>query len=197
VQLAFRPFIPTAQILPPKASRLICPARAVRFNTMSLLAVLLSTRENAAMVRRLLASVAPIAALVAVLFAAGPAYAVGYWNLPGNTCQCWGYGWGAGHHACFVLGPITHNGAFAHNEVRLPYAPQPPYTCYGCDSYNYDFRQPSQFAPIQYQTVPQVVEPGFNEPTPEMTSPTLAPDALPMPEAPAPSRPLFEAPVEP
>ena len=148
------------------------------------------------MVRRLLARVAPIAALVAVLFAPAAANAVGYWNLPGNTCQCWGYGWGAGHHACLVLGPITCD-AFAHNEVRLPHAPQPPYACYHCDSYNYDFRQPSPFAPAEYQTSPQVMEPTFNEPTPEMTSPILAPEPLPMPESPAPSRPLFEAPVEP
>lgn len=153
------------------------------------------------MVRRLLTSVAPVVALVAVLFATAPAHAVGYWNLPGNTCQCWGYGWGAGHHACLVLGPITHDGALAHNEVRLPHAPQPPYACYGCDNYNYDFRQPSQFAPVEYQAAPQVMEPtphepAPNEPTSEMTPPALAPEALPLPEAPAPPAPLFEAPVE-
>jgi hypothetical protein len=163
---------------------------------MSLFAVLHYTREIAAMVRRLLTTVAPVAALVAALFAPAHAYAVGYWNLPGNTCQCWGYGWGAGHHACLMLGPITHDGALAHKEVRLPHAPQPPYACYGCDNYNYDFRQPSQFAPVEYQTAPQVTEPTLNETAPEMTPPALAPEALPLPEAPAPSRPLFEAPIE-
>jgi hypothetical protein len=135
--------------------------------------------------------IAPIVALLAVLFGGAPAFAVGYWNLPGNFCQCTGYGWGAGHHACLVLGPITCGDCCAHHEVRLPCAPQPPYACYGCDSYNYDFRQPSQFGPVEYQTTPQIVEP-----TPDMASPSLTPDALPMPEAPAPSRPIFEAPVE-
>ena len=149
------------------------------------------------MVRRLLACIA----LVAVLLAAGPVYAVGYWNLPGNVCQCWGYGWGAGHHACFVLGPISHDSALAHNEVRLPCAPHPPYAYYNSGSYNYDFRQPAQLAPVEYLPSPQVAAPTTEAlpaeaSTRETPVPTLTPDPLPMQEEPAPPRALFEPPVE-
>jgi hypothetical protein len=54
-----------------------------------------------------------------------PALAVGYWNLPGNFCQCFGYGWGPGYHASMVLGPPSCDGIFAHDVVRLPAAPSP------------------------------------------------------------------------
>ena len=60
-----------------------------------------------------------------------PATAIGYYNLPGSFCQCFGYGKGAGYHSCLVLGPSTCSGCCATNEVRLQYPPQPPYACYG------------------------------------------------------------------
>jgi hypothetical protein len=124
-----------------------------------------------------------MAAMLGVLSAATPAFAVGYWNVPGNVAQWWGYGWGAGHHACLVLGPVSHKGAFAHNHRRLPYAPQPDYGCYGGCTYNYDFRQPAQFMPGEYQPLP--------------ASPALTPETLPMPDAgPAPD-PSGPTPVEP
>jgi hypothetical protein len=192
--------------LPPVASLLIRAAGAVRFNTMNLRFVPPNFREVAVMVRRLLACVAPFAALVAVLSTAGTARAIGYWNVPGTFCQCAGYGWGAGHHACYVLGPINCRDCFDHGEVRLPYAPQPPYACYGGGTYNYDFRQPGQYAPVEYQTMPQDVVPTTDVSTPEATLPepapqSLTPDPLPMPERSipepsAPSRPLFDSPVE-
>jgi len=58
------------------------------------------------------------------------ASAVGYYNLPGSFCQCFGYGNGAGYHSCLVLGPSTWNGFCAPHEVRIPYAPRPPYDWY-------------------------------------------------------------------
>lgn len=91
--------------------------------------------------------IAVLAVLLAVLSTATPAYALGYWNLPGNAAQWWGYGWGGGHHACFVLGPVSHHGAFSHRHVRLPHAPQPAYGWSGECTQRFDFRQPSpQFA---------------------------------------------------
>jgi hypothetical protein len=97
--------------------------------------------------RRPLIALAPIAALFAILLVAAPAGAVGYWNLPGSFCQCFGYGWGAGHHASFVLGPITIDDCLAHNEVRLKHPPSPPCACYDyCDSYG-SFCQPSMIEP--------------------------------------------------
>jgi hypothetical protein len=101
---------------------------------------------------------------------AASAQAVGYWNVPGNLAQWWGYGWGGGHHACFVLGPVTHHGAFMHHHKRLPYAPQPVYDCYDGCCYNYDFRQPA---------------------------PSTTPDVLPLPEPAVAPDTAFPAPVEP
>jgi hypothetical protein len=80
---------------------------------------------------RLMLCTAMIAAGTWCGFAAAPASAVGYYNLPGTFCQCFGYGNGAGHHACLVLGPSTPWGCCATNEVRLPYPPQPTYDCSG------------------------------------------------------------------
>jgi hypothetical protein len=59
-----------------------------------------------------------------------PASAIGYYNLPGSFCQCFGCGNGAGHHACLVLGPSSCCGCCATNEVRLQCPPQPPYGDY-------------------------------------------------------------------
>ena len=74
-----------------------------------------------------------VGCLAAALTAATsePARAIGYYNLPGSFCQCFGYGNGAGHHACLVLGPSTCEGFCATKEVRLEYPPQPPYGYYG------------------------------------------------------------------
>jgi hypothetical protein len=56
---------------------------------------------------------------------------VGYWNEPGNFCQCVGYGKGAGYHAPFILGPPEHCGWFNPHEVRLACPPGPP-SYYNC-----------------------------------------------------------------
>lgn len=131
------------------------------------------------------------AVVLLLALSAAPAGAIGYWNVPGNVCQWWGYGWGAGHHACFVLGPVSQDGAFAHREVRLPYAPQPPYGyCCGGNFY-YDFREPSQVMPAGYQPAPH-----FAEPTPALSPETLTPEVLPAPDARQAPTMLFPAPVE-
>jgi hypothetical protein len=73
-----------------------------------------------------------IAASIAV--SAAPAFAIGYYNLPGNVAQWMGCGYGAGYHAFLVLGPTTHHGWCAHHEVRLAYPPAPSCgrgACYG------------------------------------------------------------------
>src|SRR6266480_4319911 len=58
--------------------------------------------------------------------------AAGYYNLPGNFCQCCGHGFGAGYHAPLILGPPTCRGWCACNETRLLYPPAPCYSCYQC-----------------------------------------------------------------
>ena len=157
-------------------------------------------------------------ASLAVFATASPVSAVGYWNLPGTVCQCSGYGYGPGHHAKFVLGPITHHGCLANNEVRLPYAPQPPYGYYGCYDCGNDFGQSSVLAPSATQATEPMIAPQESLPTPlenEIISPSLEPEpveleseAPPTSEAPSelppppplvnpPARPLFDAPVEP
>ncbi len=70
------------------------------------------------------------AALGLLAILTGSARAIGYYNLPGSFCQSFGYGNGAGHHACFVLGPVSCAGFSATNEVRLEHPPQPPYGYY-------------------------------------------------------------------
>ncbi|MCI0335465.1 MAG: hypothetical protein L0228_19835 [Planctomycetes bacterium] len=81
--------------------------------------------------RRLLENVVPFAALLVGVNVTVPVQASGYWNMPGNFCQCWGYGWGGGYHACLVLGPTSCGGFCTHNLVRVPHAPRPPYECRG------------------------------------------------------------------
>lgn len=65
------------------------------------------------------------AALLASALIPTSAGAVGYYNLPGNFCQCFGYGKGAGYHAPLVLGPISQHGWCSDNLRRLPYPPAP------------------------------------------------------------------------
>lgn len=160
------------------------------------------------MVRRLSLG---LAALMVALTAHSPAHAIGYWNIPGNFCQCAGYGWGAGYHACYVLGPPTCRGCCAHHEVRLPCAPQPPYASYGCGQVNYDFRRPADVASPTYGTGVEPYTPAIqgelpeDEPTlrevPADQLPSPGPESLQLPEnaptlVPTSSRPLFGAPVE-
>lgn len=131
-----------------------------------------------------------MAAMFAVLSAAAPGYAIGYWNVPGNVAQWWGYGWGGGHHACLVLGPISHKGAFDHHQTRLPYAPRPTYGWCNGYSCNNDFHQSWMFAPTDHGDQRSTQ---FAPPQPR----SVTPEALPMPEA-AIEQPesVFRAPVE-
>jgi hypothetical protein len=82
-------------------------------------------------VRRISKFAACVAALAIAAAAAPSASATGYWNMPSTFCQCVGCGYGAGHHAPYVLGPITCHGYLNHKEVRLPCPPRPPYCWYG------------------------------------------------------------------
>ena len=87
-----------------------------------------------------------VAAACSVGFAMSRAEAVGYWNMPGNFCQCWGYGWGAGYHAPLVLGPPTCSGWLNPHEVRLACPPGPPCYCgltCGCGDGDQSLWQPS------------------------------------------------------
>jgi hypothetical protein len=127
-------------------------------------------------VRRLLVAAT---ALPFALSIASTAAASGYWNVPSSFCQCMGFGWGAGYHAPFVLGPITCDRWCAHNEVRLPYAPVSSYSCYGhCSDRCCNFSEASRLN----KTIEQRAHP--------------APPAPPSPQAEA-TQPLFDAPVEP
>jgi hypothetical protein len=101
------------------------------------------------------------ATLIAILLATACArrtQATGYWNLPSTFCQCIGCGYGAGHHAPFILGPITADGWLAANEYRLPHAPSSSYN--GCDYGENGW----QFA-----------EPTIMEPSPQPGAPALVP----------------------
>jgi hypothetical protein len=171
------------------------------------------------MFRRTFAFLAVIIATLSVVAPSHQAGAVGYWNLPGNVCQLSGYGWGAGYHAKFVLGPIHCHGCCAHNEVRLPYAPQPPYSCYCQSGCGYGFGQPSVLSPsvapaaapaTEYEvSVPVPVEVEQNElPALEPDDVEMEPGASPAEDSsatppPPPAsqpersaRPLFGPPVE-
>ena len=117
--------------------------------------------------RRLCAALCFVGVLFAVDVA--PVSAVGYYNLPGSFCQCFGYGNGAGHHACLVLGPSTPWGCCAPNEVRLPCPPRPSYDGYGCGNCGCSGGDPSliepsalpfngpQFAPSPAAMRPQIL----------------------------------------
>lgn len=102
------------------------------------------------------------------LASASVALAIGYYNLPGSFCQCFGYGNGAGYHSCLVLGPSSCWGFCDPNEVRLPCPPQPPYDYYSGGSCNPDARG----SWLEGQVPMQMTTPA---PLPE---PTPAPSAM-------------------
>jgi hypothetical protein len=86
------------------------------------------------------------------------AQAIGYYNVPGNCCQCWGYGCGAGYHACLLLGPVSYHDCCNHGVERLPYAP-----CLRCG-----------YAGCGYGC-------GCNVGEPSLLEPSVAPAQLPAP----------------
>jgi hypothetical protein len=79
------------------------------------------------------------AVLLVVACSAASAGAAGYWNVPSTFCQCMNVGWGAGYHACLVLGPINCDGLCDHKELRVPYPPTSSPSCCG-----HCCRQPSR-----------------------------------------------------
>jgi len=76
------------------------------------------------------AGIVIVAAALLAIGVARPAAAIGYFNVPGSFCQCMGYGNGAGHHSCLVLGPVSCQGFCSTHEVRVECPPQPPYAYY-------------------------------------------------------------------
>lgn len=100
------------------------------------------------------------------------AEAIGYYNVPGSFCQCFGYGCGAGYHAPLCLGPVSCRGFCRHGVNRLPYRPYSPYAgcdCGGgCAECGCNLDQPSVLEPA-YVPAPAtgpMVEPA-TEPVPE------------------------------
>jgi hypothetical protein len=116
---------------------------------------------------------AVVCVVVGLLMATNqPANAIGYYNVPGSFCQCFGYGNGAGHHACLVLGPSTCAGFCATHEVRVECPPQPPYSDYNygqCkQGYSGEASQGSWIPePAPMQVAPQVA------PTPAAARPQV------------------------
>lgn len=149
-----------------------------------------------------------LAATLLVLGATGvaPVFAAGYWNVPGNFCQCCGYGCSGGYHAPFILGPIQFDGWGPPNEVRLPCPPPPICGCTGGSDCGRQFEATSSLGRI----VPMI------QPTPaHAVQPAAAPEAAKSADAPTvPSsptgatttdstpaeskrtRPIFEPPVQ-
>ena len=103
--------------------------------------------------------------LMMVALSPAPALAIGYYNLPGNICQCFGYGVGAGYHAPLVLGPPSMKRSFAHNTQRLWHAPGPPCSYPGNTFVSNDFGGT------------------ITEPTKLEPAPAVAPQSLPPPAA--------------
>jgi hypothetical protein len=112
-------------------------------------------------------SAAVAACCVAIALAPATASAIGYFNMPGNYAQFWGYGCGPGYHACMVLGPISFHGGFRHGVERLPYPPSSPYFARDCScgagGYGCEIGGPTLLEP----TVEPMPVPGPSiEPTP-------------------------------
>jgi len=83
--------------------------------------------------RQILMTNLVIAAAVLVgILQTSPVRAGGYYNLPGNFCQCVGHGFGAGYHAPLVLGPPSCRDCCRCHEVRLPYSPSAFGCAYSC-----------------------------------------------------------------
>jgi len=102
--------------------------------------------------RKLSRALGFIAAVTFSMLLANRADAIGYWNMPGNVCQCLGCGWGPGYHAPLVLGPISCDGFFGADIVRLPSSPSSPHGwpashAAGPVSYPTPFMQPSLLTP--------------------------------------------------
>jgi hypothetical protein len=116
------------------------------------------------MFRQILVRALAASALVAI--AAPSTLAIGYWNLPGNFCQCVGCGFGAGHHTSLVLGPADWNGFCAHNEVRLPYASSVPYSGCGTVNCGQHFAAPTLMEPMPAQPVAPAPLPLTRRPRP-------------------------------
>lgn len=124
------------------------------------------------MARRItLAGIVTSAAALLALAATRPAAAIGYFNVPGSFCQCMGYGNGAGHHSCLVLGPVSCQGFCSTHEVRIECPPQPPYAYYNSGYYGAGSQGtwiqdsvPVQFAPQQF--APQSAPAAESLPTP-------------------------------
>ena len=112
------------------------------------------------MYRRFALYFATTAACLGSALATTPAAAIGYYNLPGNFCQCLGYGNGAGYHSCLVLGPITPHGCRDTNEVRLACPPRPSYDYYGGGYYGAPPYHPSMSpTPVPYRPAPDAMRP--------------------------------------
>jgi hypothetical protein len=146
----------------------------------------------AVMVRSLMKCAVFVVGFAALFMAAEAAHAVGYWNVPGSSCQWWGVGFGAGYHAKFVLGPISIHECCAHNEVRLPYALQPPYGncgCYGCGN---TYVSPTMLEPTVHS---EHVLPAA-EGTEPASQPAFEPEPVELgPEAPAASETSLDSPT--
>lgn len=121
---------------------------------------------------------------------ARPAAAIGYFNVPGSFCQCMGYGNGAGHHSCLVLGPVSCQGFCSTHEVRVECPPQPPYAYYNNGYYAAGNRgggsngtwiqesvpvqfAPQQFAPQQFAPQPTPAAEPLPTPTPAAMRPQV------------------------
>jgi hypothetical protein len=107
---------------------------------------------------RIGAAIVAVACIAAAF--APPAFAIGYWNLPGNHWQWCGCGYGPGYHAPMVLGPVDYCccGCFESHEVRLDCPPGPPSYCgYGarCGSGEYEQSLMDPVAPALMPAQPQ------------------------------------------
>jgi hypothetical protein len=115
--------------------------------------------KDRAMPGKIFKIAAAFAVAVCVSGLAAPrAQAVGYWNTPGNFCQCWGYGWGAGYHSCLVLGPPNCGGWLNPHEMRLACPPGPPSycdgSCSGCGNSSQSLWEPSALSSGYAQSTP-------------------------------------------
>jgi hypothetical protein len=126
-----------------------------------------------------------VAAILAIeAIGAAQARAAGYYNMPGNFCQWWGHGFGAGYHAPLILGPPTCRGWCAGNETRLLYAPAPCCSCCQCGMFDgpsavrgqvFTGRSPASTTPIVGSNVPltKAVPTGLAPMLPNSTVPAV------------------------